>query len=243
MLIRRIEVFMRVIGKMLLLIFKIFIAVILVVLVVNFVVVFSESSNITSTVSSTDITFSKDQLEELKTENAQCILVLGAAVKSDGTPSAILRDRLDVAISLYKKGIAPKLLLSGDNGSVDYNEVKCMRNYAASAGVLSNDIFLDHAGFSTYESMYRARDVFGASKMIVVTQKYHMYRALYIAEKLGVSAVGVCSNQQKYSEQIIWSTREILARDKDFVQCIYKPEPTYLGKSIDLSGSGLSTQN
>jgi vancomycin permeability regulator SanA len=234
---------MRVIGKMLLILFKILIAVIAVVLIVNFVVVFSDSSHINSTVSSTDITFSKDQLEGMKTEKAQCILVLGAAVKPDGSPSAILRDRLDVAIALYKRGIAPKLLLSGDNGSVDYNEVKCMRNYAVGAGVASEDIFLDHAGFSTYESIYRARDVFGVSSMIVVTQKYHMYRALYIADKLGVSAVGVCSNQQSYSEQVIWSTREILARDKDFVQCIYKPEPTYLGSSIDISGSGLSTQD
>jgi len=233
---------MRVIGKMLLFIIKLIIFIVAVVLIVNFVVIISGGSQIEANVTDTSVSFSKDQIENLKSEDAQCILVLGAAVKPDGSPSKMLRDRLDVAISLYKKRIAPKLLLSGDNGTAYYNEVKCMKNYAVEQGVPKDDIFLDHAGFSTYESVYRARDVFGVSKMIIVTQKYHMYRALYIAKRLGVNAAGACSNQKIYSGQLFYSAREVFARDKDFVQCITKPAPTYLGEKIDISGSGLSTQ-
>ena len=173
---------------------------------------------------------------------ADCILVLGAEVKPDGTPSKILRDRLDKGIELYRSGAAPKLLLSGDNGQVEYNEVKAMCAYAADAGVPKEDIFLDHAGFSTYESMYRARDVFGADSVIVVTQKYHEYRALYIGRSLGLDVTGVSAEDISYAGQINRNIREVAARDKDFLKCITKPEPTFLGDPIDLAGDGTVTQ-
>ncbi len=173
---------------------------------------------------------------------ADCIMVLGAEVKPDGTPSKMLKDRLDKAIELYRAGAAPKLLMSGDDGQVEYNEVKVMCAYAVDAGVPEEDIFLDHAGFSTYESMYRARDVFGVSDLIVVTQKYHEYRALYIAESLGMDAAGICAEEVEYAGQEYRYFREILARDKDFLKCIFKPEPTYLGDPIDITGDGRVTQ-
>lgn len=175
-------------------------------------------------------------------DQADCIMVLGAQVKPDGTPSKMLKDRLDTAIELYQQGAAPKLLMSGDNGQVEYNEVKVMLAYALEAGVPKEDIFLDHAGFSTYESLYRARDVFGADRIIVVTQKYHEYRALYIGEQLGVDVTGVCTEDIEYAGQGYREIREIAARDKDFFKCRTKPEPTYLGDPIDISGDGTVTQ-
>lgn len=175
-------------------------------------------------------------------KSADCIMVLGAEVKPDGTPSKMLKDRLDMGIELYRQGAAPKLLMSGDDGQIEYNEVKVMLAYAVDAGVPKEDVFLDHAGFSTYESVYRARDVFGVGSMIVVTQKYHEYRALYIARSLGIDAKGVSAEEIDYAGQGYRNFREILARDKDFFKCIAKPKPTFLGDPIDITGSGTVTQ-
>ena len=103
-------------------------------------------------------------------ENVDCIVVLGCAVRPDGTPSPMLAERLQKSVELYEAGAAPKLLMSGDNGQVEYNEVAAMGNYALQKGVPSYDIFLDYAGFSTYESMYRAKAIFQAEKVLIVTQ-------------------------------------------------------------------------
>ena len=119
-----------------------------------------------------------------------------------------------------------------------YNEVQGMKNYALEAGVAEEDIFMDHAGFSSYDSIYRAKEIFGAKKILIVTQKYHLYRALYIADKLEIEAYGVGSDPRKYSGQALREIREIFARDKDFVKCIFKPESTYLGDTIPVSGNG-----
>ena len=134
--------------------------------------------------------------------DADAIVVLGASVFADGTPSGILRDRLDDGIALYKEGVAPKLIMSGDNSTVSYNEVQVMKDYAISQGVPSYDIFCDHAGFSTYESMYRAKHVFGAERIVVATQTYHLYRALYAAQGLGLESLGVASDYHDYSKQL-----------------------------------------
>ena len=123
-----------------------------------------------------------------------CILVLGCYVHESGRPSDMLADRLRRGIALYQAGAAPKLLMSGDHGQKDYNEVKAMKQKAMDAGISSEDVFMDHAGFSTYESLYRARDVFDAEKIIIVTQEYHLYRALYVAKALGVEAYGVAAD-------------------------------------------------
>lgn len=171
-------------------------------------------------------------------EDVDCIVVLGCLVREDGTPSDMLRDRLRRGVTLYEDGVAPKLLMSGDHGREEYNEVEAMKEYAVEAGVPSADVFMDHAGFSTYESMYRARDVFGAKKIVVVTQEYHLYRALYIAEQLGLEAYGVASDYQTYYGQTKRDVREVLARVKDYVSSHLQPEPTFLGEAIPVSGNG-----
>ena len=188
-----------------------------------------------------DLVSEKDMLKE-SSFRADCIIVLGAQVKADGTPSKMLRDRLDEGIRLYEAGAAPKILMSGDDGQVEYNEVAAMAAYAEDAGVSKKDLFLDHAGFSTYESMYRAQYIFGVKRAIVVTQNYHEYRALYIGQRLGMDVRGVSAADINYAFQCVLDIREIMARDKDFLQCIFWPKPTYLGDKIDIKGDGRQTR-
>lgn len=176
--------------------------------------------------------------EAVKLSDVDCIIVLGCKVKDSGDPSDMLADRLIRGIDLYKQGAAPKIIMSGDHGTVEYDEVNTMKRIAIDAGIPSSDVFMDHAGFSTYESIYRAKEIFEADKIIIVTQEYHLYRALYIAEKLGIEAYGVNSDYNTYWGQIKRDIREILARCKDFVSMIFMPEPTYLGEKIPISGNG-----
>ncbi|MCL2826623.1 MAG: YdcF family protein [Eggerthellaceae bacterium] len=181
--------------------------------------------------------------EEAKSFDGECILVLGASVLPNGTPSGILQDRLDEAILLYNEGVAPKIIMSGDNGQASYNEVLAMKNYAIAQGVPSADIFCDHAGFSTYESMYRAQHIFGVKRMVVVTQTYHLYRALYAANGLGMEAIGVDSDLNTYSAQPWFDLREIPARTKDFFQTLFKVPFALDGASISLDQSGDVTES
>ena len=167
---------------------------------------------------------------------AEAILVLGAGVWGNSVLSPMLQDRVDRAITLYEAGKAPKLLMSGDHSSVYYDEVTTMKKYAVGQGVRSGDIFLDHSGFSTYESMIRAREIFGAKKLIIVTQRYHLYRAVFIARALGIDACGVASDPRKYVGEAERQLREAFARVKDFVQ-VWLPAEEYNGK-IDLTGDG-----
>lgn len=176
--------------------------------------------------------------EAIRLENVDCVLVLGAGVWENERPSHMLEDRLQQSIELYELGVSNKLLMSGDHGRKNYDEVNVMKQFGIDAGILSQDIFMDHAGFSTYESLYRARDIFEAKKIIIVTQKYHMYRALYIAKELGVEAYGVTADPRQYVGQTYREAREILARVKDFFYTIGKPEPAYLGEAIPVSGNG-----
>ncbi|MBQ8001067.1 MAG: YdcF family protein [Ruminococcus sp.] len=171
-------------------------------------------------------------------EDVDCIIVLGCQVRDDGTPSDMLRDRLERGIELYFAGVAPKIIMSGDHGQTEYDEVNTMKQYAIDAGIPSDDIFMDHAGFSTYESIYRAKSIFEADNIVVVTQEYHLYRALYIADKFGISAHGVACDYNIYAGQTMREVREILARNKDFLTSIFKPEPTYLGEAIPVNGNG-----
>lgn len=170
--------------------------------------------------------------------DVDCILVLGCYVHENGNPSAMLTDRLEQGIALYDSGAAPKLLMSGDHGQTTYDEVNTMKQYAINAGVPSEDIFMDHAGFSTYESLYRTRDIFQAEKIIIVTQKYHLHRALHIANALGLEAYGVASDPRAYSGQFFREVREILARNKDFFTSIFQPKPTFTGEVIPIFGNG-----
>ena len=170
--------------------------------------------------------------------DVDCILVLGCQVKADGVPSHMLEDRLRRGTELFHAGAAPKLLMSGDHGAVTYNEVQSMKQYAIDNGVASADVFMDHAGFSTYESIYRAKDIFQAKKILIVTQEYHLYRALYIANALGLEAYGVSADYRNYLGQSARDFREVLARIKDLGYCIFQPDPTYLGEAIPISGNG-----
>jgi SanA protein len=174
-------------------------------------------------------------------DKADCVIVPGALVYGDDRLSMVLRDRVDYAISLYNAGKAGKLLFSGDHGRTNYDEVNAMMDYAIKKGVPKEDIFLDHAGFSTYESMYRARDVFQVKSCIIVTQKFHVSRSVYIARALGLDAVGVNSDPRAYSNATRDAIRESLARVKDFFSVILLPEPKYLGDAIPIFGdSGLT---
>ena len=174
--------------------------------------------------------------EELP-KDIDCIVILGAGVWGD-KPSPMLQDRLDEGIRLYKEGKAPKIIMSGDHSGQYYDEVNIMKQYAIDNGVPSEDIFMDHAGLSTYESIYRAKEIFDSKNIIIVTQKYHLYRALYIANQLDVNAHGVNSDPRKYAGQLYREFREILARNKDVLNCIIKPEPTFLGEPIPVNGNG-----
>ena len=176
-----------------------------------------------------------------KLTDVDCIVVLGCLVRTDGTPSDMLNDRLLTGTDLYFRGAAPVLLMSGDHGQADYDEVNAMKRFAVDKGVPSSDVFMDHAGFSTYESMYRAKEIFGADKIIIVTQGYHLPRALYIASSLGIEAYGVSADVRTYRGQIVRDVRELLARTKDFAYTLFKPEPTHLGEPISLLGDASVT--
>ena len=169
--------------------------------------------------------------------DVDCIIILGAGIWGD-KPSPMLEDRLLEGIKLYQNGASDKIIMSGDHGRKEYDEVSIMKNYAIEKGIPSENIFMDHAGFSTYESIYRAKDIFEAKKVVIVTQEYHLYRALYIANQLGLEAYGVGADPRQYVGATFREIREILARDKDFIKCIFKPEPTYLGDTIPVSGNG-----
>ncbi|MBP1760269.1 MAG: putative rane protein, partial [Firmicutes bacterium] len=168
---------------------------------------------------------------------ADAILVLGAYVFPSGTVSTMLNDRLTVGYELYEQGKAPKLLVSGDHGQKDYDEVNSMKNFLKNKGVPGQNVFMDHAGFSTYESLYRARDIFMVKKVIIVTQEYHLKRAVFVARELGLEAYGVASDKREYRGMAINNLREIAARNKDFIWAkLIKPEPTFLGESIPVFG-------
>lgn len=218
---------------------KIVVASLLVLCIVSVVVLFSINAYVKS--STKDMIISSQEASQLK--DVSCIVVLGCQVHDDGTPSAILSDRLTRAIELYNLKVAPKIIMSGDHGHVEYDEVNAMKQYAIDNGVPSEDIFMDHAGFSTYETMYRAKEIFDAKKIVVVTQEYHLYRSLYIANKLGIEAYGVSSDYVTYSGQYMRDIREVLARNKDFFKVIFKPEPTFLGDVIPVSGNGDATND
>ncbi|MBR6798718.1 MAG: YdcF family protein [Firmicutes bacterium] len=216
--------------------------IVIVAIAINLFMIKTTEDQIVSSYDGTSGSVSNETLVEISRIEPECIMVLGASVHPDGTPSPMLEDRLEAGIELYNRGVAPKLLLTGDNGQIEYNEVEAMKNYAVNAGVPEEDIFLDHAGFSTYDSVYRASYVFGVESMVVVTQEYHLYRTLHGCKKMGIEAVGIGADQEVYAGQEYREIREVLARVKDFVMWLIKPEATFLGEAIPISGSGIVTQ-
>lgn len=172
--------------------------------------------------------------------DVDCIMVLGCGVYDD-RPTPLLEDRLMRGVEAFSAGLAPKLLMSGDHGQEDYDEVNIMKQYALDSGIAEEAIFMDHAGFSTYESMRRAKDIFGVEKMIIVTQQYHLSRAIYLARMLDIEAYGIASDHRRFGGQFYRDCREVLARVKDLFVGIIQPNPTYLGEAIPISGSGIAT--
>ncbi|ODU57033.1 MAG: hypothetical protein ABT01_02815 [Clostridium sp. SCN 57-10] len=171
------------------------------------------------------------------------ILVLGSMVYRGGTPSPILTDRLEHGLALYRAGKAPKLLVSGDHGTAEYDEANAMRDWLVARGVPPEDVFMDHAGFNTYDSMYRARDVFAVKTMLVVTQEFHMSRSLYIARALGLEAYGVAAPDLALYNMRYNNLREALARVKSFLETdVLHRKPKYLGDVIPISGDGRATE-
>lgn len=173
-----------------------------------------------------------------KEKKADAVIVLGAKVRKDGKMSLMLKERVDMGIAAYKQGLTDRIIMSGDHGTQGYDEVSTMKAYAVKQGVPSKCIFKDHAGFSTYETMYRAREVFQARNVIVVTQKYHLYRAVYDAKALGLQVKGVACDKAVYKGDKARKFREAMARVKDFGYTLLKPKPKYLGKAIPVNGNG-----
>lgn len=171
-------------------------------------------------------------------------IVPGAAVWGRWTLSHVLEDRVLVAIRLYRAGRVKKLLFSGRHDREDYDEVNAMRRYAMERGVPAADIFLDHAGFTTYQTLYRARAVFRVERALIVSQRYHLYRALYIAGALGIAAKGVASDLRPYVNIDWYRLRDFFARIKAWFQAgVFRPLPDHLGRPHPVTGDGRSTHD
>ena len=189
---------------------------------VNVIVVMSSSA------------FISDDLDEMP--SADVGLILGARVFNDGRLSHMMQDRADAAVELYEAGKVKKLIMSGDHGTKNYDEVNTVKNYLLEKGVRAEDLFLDHAGFDTYDSLYRARDIFGARSVIVVTQKFHEPRAVFIGRSLGMEVYGYAADKREY-QGILWNEfREIFSRTKAGVDIVIGAQPKFLGEKISLDG-------
>ena len=202
-----------------------FLIIIIMLIVINIIVVMTTKDKIISNKQVSDLT------------DIDCILILGAGIYGNN-PSPMLEDRLLQGLSLYENQVSPKILVSGDHTTANHDETNTMKDYLVGHKVPSQDVFMDHAGISTYDSLYRAKHIFKASKIIIVTQEYHLYRAIYIANKLDIEAYGVASNPRTYLNQEKREVREILARTKDFFKSIIKPTSTYLGEEILITSNG-----
>ena len=161
-------------------------------------------------------------------------IILGAGILNNDKLSPIFKDRVDTAISLYKKGTVTTILVSGDDGTSTHNEVNPARDYLLSQGIPSKDIFLDHAGFDTYSSMYRAKNVFLVTSAIIVTQSFHLPRSVFIARTLGIDAYGTPADQHLYSFKN--NIREFFADTKAFFDIVRNRKPKYLGEKIPITG-------
>ncbi len=162
-------------------------------------------------------------------------VVFGAGLQPDGSPSLMLADRVDAAVKLYSAGKVERLLMTGDNGSVGYNEVEAMKQRAIAQGVPPSRVNLDYAGFRTYDSCYRAKAVFGVDRAILVTQRYHLPRALYLARSFGIEAVGLVAGSNHYPRQEYYNLREFAALAVTWYEVhVTHPSPRYMGDPVDL---------
>ena len=172
---------------------------------------------------------------------ADSALVLGAGVGPDHTPSPVLHDRLETALALYRGGRVRRILVSGDHGRASYDETNTMRRWLEARGVPHRDVFMDHAGFDTYSSMWRAKHVFGATKVIVVTQRFHLARSIYLARAMGMEAEGAAADRRGY-RGIVWlELREVASRTKAALDVATQHRPRHTGPPISLDGDGDAT--
>ena len=180
-----------------------------------------------------------DKVNELSAQDGEfdCILVLGASVSQYG-PSPVLAYRLNKGLELFGLGVSNIMLLSGDNGTIEYNEVQAMKEYVLEhgmeTGLTTNNVYLDYAGFSTYYSMVRSKDVFGAKRIVIVTQRYHLYRAVYIAKMIGLDVYGVAADDVPGGQALQGSIREVPARVKDFFLTLIGYTPSIMGDPVPL---------
>ena len=190
------------------------------------------------------INSTKNQIVDINDLNGitdvDAIIILGCKVNGD-SPSLMLTKRLEKGVEVYDT-IHTKIILTGDHSKTDYDEVNVMKDYLNDSGIDSKDIFLDHAGINTYDSIYRAKHVFLAKKVVIITQEYHMFRALYLANKLDIEAVGVVANDIPQKGIMLKNEiREVLSRDKNFFKALIKPKSKYLGDTIPLNQDGIVT--
>jgi vancomycin permeability regulator SanA len=228
---------MNILMKKLKIYFKIMVKTILVIVIIVLILALGINFYVKATIQNRIIS-----LEDASSINADCIVVLGAAVRN-GAPSPMLEDRLKKSVDLYNIKASNRILMSGDHIKKYYDEVNIMKQYAIDNGVPSENIFMDHAGISTYDSIYRVREIFKANKIVIVTQRYHLYRAIYIAKLLNLDVYGVETDPIVYAGQEYRELREIAARIKDFIKVIIKPESTYLGDTIPVNGNGDTTND
>lgn len=174
---------------------------------------------------------------------SQAAIVPGAYVSPDGELCEMLVDRIETAVELYKNHRVKKIIMTGDHGRKEYDEVNSMRTYAEKLGVPARDIFMDHAGFSTYESMYRAKEIFLVNSAVVSTQNFHLPRAVYTARSLGIEAVGVRADRNIYAGAAYYDLREIPSRIKAFTQVQLHSKPRFLGEVIPVGGDGRITHD
>ena len=168
-------------------------------------------------------------------------IVLGARVVGAKVIDGVYADRLQTAVNIYKKGKIAKILVSGDDGQVTYDEVNAGKDYLLKAGIPGTDIFLDHAGFDTYDSIYRAKTIFGINRALIVTQEFHLPRALYLADSIKINAIGCKADLHKYQDIGYMEKREILARVKAWLDVVFGMNPKYMGEKYDISGDGEKT--
>ncbi|MDD3144821.1 MAG: ElyC/SanA/YdcF family protein [Candidatus Gracilibacteria bacterium] len=168
-------------------------------------------------------------------DNKYVGLVFGASILANKEPSDILKDRLKVAYNAYKLGKIKKIIVSGDNSLVNHNEPEVMKQYLIKEGVKEFDIYQDYAGFDTYDSLYRAHEIFGVDELVLFTQDFHLKRAMYISKKMGIKTYGVETNLQKYLKESYNNRREIFARIKAFFEIeVFKSKPKFLGDKVPI---------
>lgn len=201
------------------------VALLFMVFVINFYVIYSSQEYIVSDIA--DLA------------PAQTVIILGAGITKEGELSLIFKDRVDTAAAVYFAKKVEKILVSGDNSSLSYNEVVPVQEYLRTLGVPAEDIFLDYAGFDTYDTMYRARGVFAVDSAVIVTQSFHLYRAVFLAEVLGLSVQGLPASTDATSPRNFW--REAAARVKAIFDVLIHSAPTYLGEPIPITGDGRAT--